>query len=499
MSIENTVQQFNQKVSHISALNGALGLIHWDGATGAPKASIDMRSRNIGILGGEAFKMSVDPAFKELVKEICDNKDEVDSVTYETARLYLKDIEKTEKIPPQEMQAYMELRSKSQQVWEEAREKDDFNLFAPYLKKVYEYAIKFAEYTGYKDHPYNAVLDMFEEGITVADLDAFFAELKETIVPLLKRIQKEGRTLRTDFLSRKYDIEAQKKLNMELLDLIGFDLNRGMMKESAHPFTLNLNVNDVRLTTRYIEDQMASAIFSTFHEGGHGIYEQNIDTKYDGTPVANGTSMGIHESQSRFFENVLGRSEALWQYLYPTVQKAFPEQLGDVTAEEFYLGINNAKASLIRVEADELTYSLHIMIRYEIEKGLFEGSIDMDRLPEIWNAKYEEYLGITPPSDADGVLQDVHWSDGLIGYFPSYALGNAYASQFVHKMEEELDLDALMAEGNYQPICDWLKREIHQFGSTQSPKEIIERVTGEPLNAKYFTDYLKKKFEKIYF
>lgn len=500
MALQETIEKFKEKIHHITALGNSVSLMHWDGATGAPKNGVDYRSRNIGLISSEIFKMSItDDGMKDMINELYEHKEELDDLTYLCVKYYKEEIEKLKKIPPEDYRRYMELKVKASHVWEEAREKSDFNMFAPYLQQIVDYNKKFISYRGYVDHPYNTLLDDYEKGMTIDILDEFFNELKATIVPLVKKINTEGRQINADLLFQNYDKEGQEKLSYSILKRMGFDLDSGMLKESAHPFTLSLNIKDVRITTRYLANNVASAMFSTLHEGGHGLYEQNIDIKYEGTPIAEGTSMGIHESQSRFYENILGRNYYLWTYLYPELQGIFKDQLGQVSLEDFYLAINKAEPSLIRVEADELTYSLHIMVRYEIEKGLMDGSILVEDLPQVWNEKYKEYLGIEPSHDGEGVLQDVHWSDGLFGYFPSYALGNAFASQFAHVMEKSLNIDSLLEEGNFQPINDWLKEQIHQYGKSETPEEILKRVTGEGLNPRYFTDYLHEKYSKIYF
>ncbi|WP_242985312.1 carboxypeptidase M32 [Vallitalea okinawensis] len=500
MSLEKKITAFRERMDYINTLSNAVALMHWDGATGAPKNGINYRSKNIGILSSEIFQKSVlDTEMKNLVYELYDQKEELDEVILANVKDYKESIEKLEKIPAAEYRAFSELKVKAEHVWEEALEKSDFKIFEPYLKELVDYTKKFIDYREYTGHPYNALLDDYEKGITVDDLDAFFGQLKDTIVPLVKRIQSEGRKIDASFITKKFSIEGQEEFSNYLLGLIKFDLDSGMLKESTHPFTMGIDVKDVRITTRYYENLLTSSLFSTLHEGGHGIYEQNIDEKYAGTPVCDGTSMGIHESQSRFYENILGRSLSFWEFTYPKLKEIYPEELKDISLEDYYLAINEAKPSLIRVEADELTYALHVMVRYEIEKGLIDGSIEVKNLPEIWNDKYEEYLGIRPCNDAEGVLQDVHWSDALFGYFPSYALGNAYSCQFTHEMSKSLDIDALLKEGNFEPINDWLRENIHQYGKTLTPKEIVKNVTGEELNAQYLIDYLTDKFNSIYF
>lgn len=291
--------------------------------------------------------------------------------------------------------------------------------------------------------------------------------------------------------------ENQKKVSNYLAEYLGFDFNKGVISESTHPFTLTVNNDDVRITTRYIEELPLSSIFSTIHETGHAIYEQGISNDLKETILADGTSMAIHESQSRFYENIIGRSKTFWIKIYENLKNEY-KFLENISIEEFYKGINSVQPSLIRVEADELTYSLHIMIRYEIERGIFDGKYEIKDLPKIWNEKMKEYLGIGPKNDGEGVLQDVHWSCGLIGYFPSYALGNAYSAQIYNKMKEELNIEKILLDGDMEKIKCWLHKKIHQYGKLKTPKELIEEITGEDLNPKYYIDYLKEKYLKIY-
>lgn len=341
---------------------------------------------------------------------------------------------------------------------------------------------------------YDVLLEDFEPGFPMAVLDPFFSQLKEVILPLLKKANERAPQIPDDFLFFYYPIEKQKAFNEYLLDYLGFDRKRGVMAESAHPFTTNLHKSDVRITTHYYPNMLASAIFSTIHECGHALYEQGISDELSQTPIGGGASCAMHESQSRFYENMLGRSLAFWKPLYGKLQESFPEQLNSVSLETFVASINKAVPGLVRTESDELTYCLHIIIRYELEKKLVDGNLSVEELPKAWNDLYEKYLGIRPANDAEGVLQDIHWSQGSLGYFPSYALGNAYAAQIYHQMKKELNPDALMEEGKLSVITDWLHEHIHQYGETYEARELLKRVTGEDFNPQYYFDYLQEKF-----
>ncbi|WDV45945.1 carboxypeptidase M32 [Clostridiaceae bacterium M8S5] len=498
MDFKIAKERFEELLIKLRALEYASATIYWDSATGAPKKGAGERAKTLGVLSGEVHNVMTCDDMVQCLKLLDENKDKLDKITYATLNKIKREYDQMAKIPKDEFAQYSELRSLAGQVWEDAKEKSDFTLFEPYLEKIFKYQRKFVEYRGYDGNPYNVLLDDYEPGMNVDILDDFFNSLREKIVPLVKRIKESGKKIRTDFTNRSFNVEKQKEFSKYLLDILGFDFEAGMFKESVHPFTLNLNPYDVRLTSHFTKNILLSGIYGTIHECGHALYEQDIDKDLVGSSVATGVSMGIHESQSRAYENVIGRNINFCGFIYPKLKELFTDKLQDVTLKEFYEGVNEVKPSLIRIEADELTYSLHIMVRYEIEKKLINKEIEVKDLPEIWNKKMNEYLGVSPDNDADGVLQDVHWSDGLIGYFPSYALGNAYASQFVNAMKKDINFNNALKEGNFKAIKDWLTEKIHKYGSTKMPNDILKDVTGEGLNPKCFIEYLKDKYEKIY-
>lgn len=498
LNIQETIKSFMAYQERIKALKNASSLIHWDAATGAPKKAGEDRAKMQGIISGEIFTLSTSEEMKTYL-EVLEGVSDLDDITLSLVKYCKDQYNKFTKIPKEEYQSFSELCANATDVWEKAKKAADFNQFSPYLEKIVDYTRKFIEYREYKDHPYNTLLHDYEPDMTVEKLDQFFSELKAKIVPLVKKVKKDGKEIRTDFLKNTYPIENQAKFSNYILNQIGYDFDRGMLRESAHPFTLGFGPNDVRITTHYYSNNVVSSIFSSIHEGGHAIYEQNVSQNLSSTLLAEGTSMGIHESQSRFFENMLGRSLSFWKYFYPKLVEYFPTQLGEVSLEEFYEGINYSSPSLIRIESDELTYSLHIMIRYEIEKALMENTVDVKELPKLWSQKHEEYLGLTPSDDSEGVLQDIHWSDGSFGYFPSYALGNAYAAQFENTMKKTLDINQLLENGDFSKINAWLRDHIHQYGRMLNPNQILQKSTNEDLNPKYFMDYLEKKYSKIYF
>lgn len=496
--INGAIHRFKEAQGKIKALNYATSMLFWDASTGAPKSGADARSKSIGTMSGFLYQLTVNDQLDQDLTLLMANLETLDEITSVSVKEAKKEYDKLTKIPMDEFQAYNELISKSAMVWEDAKEKSDFKMFEPYLEKVINYLLKFADYRGYEGHPYNLYIDDFEPGMSVDQLNTFFDELRARVVPLLKKISDKQLEIETGFLKRSYPKSLQDQVSRHLLGLMKFDLERGLLKESVHPFTMGVDIDDVRLTTHYYENDFASAMLSTAHEGGHAIYEQNIDRKLQPTLLATGTSNGIHESQSRIYENNFCKSHAFISYFLPYLKSVFPDQLEDVNVETFYKGLNKVEPSFIRIEADELTYSLHIMIRYEIELGLIDGTIKVKDLPSVWNQKVKDYLGIVPSNDAEGVLQDVHWSEGLFGYFPTYALGSAYAAQLAHYMQRDVDIEACLAKGDFEPLTKWLNEKVHQYGALKKPNELIELITGERLNSKYYCDYLEEKFSKVY-
>ncbi len=491
-------QQFLDYVKKISAYSEATGLMFWDLRTGAPKKGIAQRSEVIGILSSEAFEMSVSEEMKEYISLFAEDN-EAPPIIKKMAQECKKTYDLNKKIPAEEYKEYVILKSQAESVWEEAKEKSDFSLFQPYLEKLVAKEKKFIGYWGAHDKKYDTLLDQYEPGMTVEILDKVFGEFKQRVIPLVRRIAEEGDKPETVFLFKEFPKDKQRDFSLEVLRKMGYDFDSGRLDETVHPFAIGLNTGDVRVTTKYDEKDFRTAVFGTIHEGGHALYEQNISEELTGTLLASGTSMGIHESQSLFYENFVGRNFSFWKHHFPLLQEYAAEQFSNVTVEDFYRAINESKPSLIRIEADELTYALHIMIRYEIEKGLFDGDYEVKDLPGIWNDKYEEYLGIRPGNDAEGVLQDVHWAGGSFGYFPSYALGYMYAAQFKNAMLKDLPhFDELLEKGDMEPIREWLTKNIHVHGKMKKPLEILQDVTGEGLNPNYLADYLEEKYSVIY-
>ncbi|WP_071663451.1 carboxypeptidase M32 [Francisella frigiditurris] len=497
MNIKQALESLNNILSEKKKYNHAISLMHWDLETEAPKNSVNTTSEVIGFFSQKNYEImnseELDKSLQILNKDIND----LDEISRRIVYLTTKDKVKLSKIPKEEYVEYTKLISQAQNIWAEARRNNDFVIFAPYLEKIIKYQKKYVNYIGYVNHPYDVLLDDYEEGMTVAKLDPFFNGLREKIVPLLDKIKKQPQ-VRVDFLKQSYSVEKQKQFSRDVAKYLGFNFDSGLLKESAHPFTLNFNKYDVRMTTRYMEKLFASSIFSTIHETGHAMYEQNIGDDIYNTTLGTGVTLGIHESQSRFYENLVGKNKSFWVNQYSNLQNLFSDNLSEVSLEEFYKGINSVEPGFIRVEADELTYPLHILIRYEIEKEIFEKDISVNDLPKLWNRKYEEYLGISPKNFKEGILQDVHWSAGLFGYFPTYALGTVYASQIFSAMNEKIDINQCLEKGDLSSILKYLNQNIHQYGSFKTADEIIYNLSGEYLNPNHYIDYLEKKFNSIY-
>lgn len=500
MKYESVVQALEalQKLSKTyMAYTHAMGVIELDAATAAPAGSWEGRGVTTGILSEVMYNLIADPANGELIAYLQEHSDALDAVQLRELEVLNKNYEQMNRIPAEEFVDFTVLCNDAQANWERAKKEDDFSLFQPYLEKIIAYQRKFAGYYNPNVPAYDALLNEYEEGMTMGVLDVFFSELRTAIVPLVEKIRSREMKI-YDFEQRSYPADIQKKFSDFLMEVMELDRNYCGIAESEHPFTTNFNSKDVRITTHYYEDNFLSSMFSVVHEGGHALYELGAEEKYDHTLLSGGTSMGIHESQSRFYENLIGRSKAFASYVLPKLQELFPEQMADTDADAFYHAINRVEPSFIRVEADELTYCLHIMVRYELEKQMISGSLEVKDVPEAWNRLYREYLGVEVPSDAKGCLQDVHWSFGNLGYFPSYALGSAYGAQMLAVMQQELgDVFTDVEKGDLTRVTGWLREHIHKYASFKKPGQVFEDACGK-FDAKYYTDYLKKKYTELY-
>ena len=495
--MEASVGRLKETEAKIAALNHAMGLLYTDGVTIAPKASSEGRAHTMGILSGMQYEVQAAEEFFSLLKELDEKKEELDAQTRREVKVLLREAERTRKIPADEYIAYAELVSRAQDAWERAKHENRYALFSPYLQEIVAFNRREAQLWAPEKDPYDVLLDTYEEGLAMDVLEPFFETVRAGVVPLLKQITEKG-SRDFAFAHAFYPREKQAILAGKLMELEGVDAGRCALSESEHPFTDSYHNKDVRITTHYYENDFLSSIFSVLHEGGHAIYELGTEDRYNYTALYGGASMGIHESQSRFYENILGRSRAFAGPLLSVCREVFPEQLKGVTEEEFYLAVNRAQPSLIRTEADELTYPLHIMVRYEIEKRLIHGEMEADAVPQAWNDLYEEYLGIRPENDSEGCLQDMHWAGGSFGYFPSYALGSAYGAQMLERMEAEIpELWASVAKGDLSPVTAWLREKIHRHSAFYPPQQLVDEVCGG-LQAECYVNYLKNKFSSVY-
>ncbi|MBE3595693.1 MAG: carboxypeptidase M32 [Hydrogenibacillus sp.] len=498
MNLEQAKQIVFETIDTLFHLNAASALMGWDMQTMLPKGGVADRAETMGYFGAEQQRLLTAPVFLEALSVLKEAGAELSELERRMVVVLNRDAERLRKIPPERYRAFHVLVAKGESIWREAREKNDFELFLPTLSEIIAMTREFIDYWGAGAHPYDVLLDHYEPGLTVEKVDALFHPLQEGLVRLLEML-KGGKAPSRAFVRGSFAVERQKTLSLKISEALGFDYTYGRLDTSAHPFTVGIAPTDVRITTRYFEDDPFSSLFSTIHEAGHGIYEQRLPQDLKRYGLMSPVSMSVHESQSRFYENIIGRSFAFWTYATPLFAEAFPEVFAGVDAEDVFRAVNIVEPSLIRVEADEVTYNLHIILRYELEKQLFSGALEAKDLPEAWNASMQTLLGLVPPDDARGVLQDVHWSSGLFGYFPSYALGNIYAAMLYEALRRDLpDFDRLVAEGEFAPIRAWMTEHVHAYGNRIDPLELLERATGRAPDVEPLLRYLEDKIRRVY-
>ncbi len=498
MEINQAIEKLYKLQAKLSAYNHASALIYYDGVTAAPKGTAANRGQTLSVLSEEQYILSTGKETVELLEFLDEHKAELSEKDARIVYLALKDIRDMQKIPMDEFVAYQQLLVEADDVWHTAKETDNFDLYCPILEKIFETEKRFAGYCAPEKHPYDYCLDKYENGLTMEKCDEFFAALKSRLVPLIKKIS-EKQQVSDKCLWGEFDESAQEKFSYDLMKTMGIDLNHCGLATTEHPFTISFGSHhDVRITTHYFKDNFASSMYSVIHEGGHALYDMGSADDLAYTLLDGGVSMGIHESQSRFYENLLGRSREFVSYIFPKLCEYFPEQMKNTTAEDVYKALNLVKPSLIRIDADEVTYCLHVMVRYELEKRVMSGELAVKDLPTEWNKLYKEYLGVEVPNNKQGVLQDSHWSGGSIGYFPSYALGSAYGAQLLRKMKQSVDIDECLRSGNFAPINDWNKENIWKHGRMMDPNDLLEKALGEKFDPFVYTDYLEKKYGEIY-
>ncbi|GHV43773.1 carboxypeptidase M32 [Spirochaetia bacterium] len=527
------LHRIDRECRHLEKVAAAL---QWDQETYLPSGGVEDRSEQLALLQGIAHERLSSPETGQLlaglgsVSDYPRGDEKLPSLERDFLNTLRRNYDRAVKLPPDFVTDAARAEGLSQAAWAQARRNDDFPSFLPHLRSMIDFARRKSEYWGFGGEGkspgghsgdraqggqglsvYDGLLDIYEPGMPAADIGAVFGPLRDRLVSLLKKIklcpppgtsaEAEGRGSPPDtgFLNQDYDVGRQASFNQRLMDYLGFDRNRGRLDISAHPFTASLGSDDVRITTRYFPQNPLSGMFSVIHESGHAFYEMGFPPELRGTCLADGASMAFHESQSRFWENVIGRSRPFWEGLYPILQSYFPGQLGQVPADTFYRALNQVKPSLIRVDADEVSYALHIILRFELEKQLISGELDPEKLPDVWRKYSREYLGLESETDADGVLQDVHWSMGAFGYFPSYALGNLYGLQIAKKLRSDIPgLDSTIAQGKFGEIRSWLGDKVYRWGHRLSPAELLLNITGEKLSAEPFLEYIESKYTELY-
>ncbi len=497
MTIKAARDQLAALQKKMAAYYHAMSLINYDGATTAPKKTADNRAVALSVLSEEVYKLGTSRDTVDLLEFLDAFKDKLPSEEQRMVHLLLEDIRDMQKIPMEEYIAYEELIVKADDVWHRAKLASDFEAFRPYLEQIFETKKRFAGYLAPEKKPYEYWLGKYEEGLTMEACDGFFGKLRERIVPLLAKVAEKPQ-VDDSIRFGDFPTAAQEKLSEFLMDIEGLDPGRVGLSTTEHPFTTSIGSHkDARITTHYHEDDFVSSMYSVLHEGGHALYETGVRDEFAYTALDGGACMSIHESQSRFYENIVGRSRAFCEMIFPKLCELFP-QLKERSSDDFYRAVNKVEPTLIRTEADEVTYSLHVMVRYEIEKRVMAGELEVKDIPAEWRRLYKEYLGIDVPDDRQGCLQDSHWSGGMVGYFPSYALGSAYGAQFFAKIKETVDIDKCVASGDLSPLNDWNREHIWQYGRLYPPVELIEKVFEGHFDPEYYVSYLENKCREIY-
>jgi carboxypeptidase Taq len=493
------LEEYKKIIKESGHLAHAVNLMYWDMQTTAPEGGKEKLSEAITYFSTELFKRNTSDEFYNLVCKLAEPEefDKLDDVMKFDITKTKRDLDKSRRVPQDYYEEYVKTTTNSSMLWPKAKQENNWELYREPLARTIEAVKKYQGYMNPDKKAYDALIDQFEEGMTQETIDRVFGELKEALVPMVNKILAAPQPDHSKF-TMTIPAHKQAQLCKFLVEYMGMDMNRFAQSETEHPFTTSMSINDVRITNHYYENDVISPIFSAIHEGGHAIFEQNVDQKYDGTSGASIDLMGLHESQSRFYENILGRNENFWKPIWPKVLEIVPE-FKDITLEEFVREINHVENSFIRTEADELTYCLHIILRYEIERAIFIDGAKVEDLPRMWNDKTQELLHITPATDAEGILQDMHWSDASFGYFPSYLLGSIYDGMFLEAIEKDLgSVDDILAAGDIKKITKWLNTNIHQFGSTRISSEVLDKVCGKELSAAPLIRHFKEKYSKIY-
>jgi carboxypeptidase Taq len=495
------LQELKAILAEVTDLSRAAAVLEWDQETYMPPGGVESRSEQLSTLVRLSHVRFISDDVGRLLGEL---EDELggrpfDSDEASLLRVTRRDYDQARKLPPDLIAEAARAGSVARPVWEKARRDENFGLFAPYLEKNVELNRRIADALGYQDRPYDALLDRSEPGMTTAELEAIFAELKRAIVPLIADIARNADAVDDRVLYRGFDPDLQVSYAYEVVKRLGYDMERGRQDISTHPFSTAFGPGDVRITTRVSRDFFNECLFGSIHESGHAMYNQGMGPNIDRTPLWGGASPGVHESQSRLWENLIGRSRAFWTHFYPSLRSTFPEPLSGVDEEGFYRAVNRSYPSFIRVEADEITYNMHVLLRFELENEMLEGTLKVKDLPEAWNARFKSYLGLNVPNDREGALQDIHWSAVSFGIFPGYTIGNLVGAQLMEKIRADIsDLDAQIEKGEFTALLSWLRRNVHRHGRKFTPNELLERATGKPLTAAPWIAYVQRKFGALY-
>ena len=492
------LNKLKEIIGEVSDLNHAASVLGWDQQVNMPPMGGEARGQQLATLGKISQEKFISDEMGRLLEDLQKEYTDADSDEGAMIRVAARNYDKAKRVPPEFISEQAMAASKALEAWVEARSKSDFSIFLPFLEKNVELVKKYVSFFPAIDHPYDVLLDDYEPGMKTSEVKEIFSNLRPKQVQLLKAIS-EAKQVQDKFLHKKYNEEKLWAFSEKIISKFGYDFNRGRQDKAPHPFETSFSVNDVRITNRYEANNPMATLFSAMHECGHALYELGVNPAYERTSLENGTSLAVHESQSRMWENLVGRSLPFWEHFYSDLKKTFASQLDGVNVKSFYKAINKVEPSFIRVNADEATYNMHIMLRLEIEIGMVDGSIRIKDLPEIWNTNMKEYLGITPPNDAQGVLQDIHWSYGSIGYFSTYALGNIVSAQLWEKINKDIyNLEEQIRKGKFEQLREWLREKIHVFGHKYDPQDIVQKVTGSKIDSAAYVRYLTKKYSDIY-
>lgn len=492
------LDQLKKRLRTVYCLREASALLSWDQETGMPPGAAGARAEQLSALSEAAHDLFVADETGELLEAAAQEIQDPEGEDAHLVRRARREFQRETRLPRELVSELAEATSRAQGVWARAKGQQDFSLFAPELTRVLDLTRQVAGCHGYEEHPYDALLEGYEPGMRTSRLRPLFQGLRGRLVELVRRVA-EAPQLDDAPLRQVFEVSRQREYVQGLAGALGYDFNRGRIDQSEHPFCISMSTRDVRITNAFDEDFLGRSIFGTLHETGHALYEQGSPERFLHGPLEGGCSMGVHESQSRLWENLVGRGRAFWVHHYPGLVATFPQQLSRFSLDDFHRAINRVQPSLVRVEADEVTYNLHIMLRFELELALLEGSLQVREIPEAWNAAMQEYLGLVPPHDGLGCLQDVHWSLGLFGYFPTYTLGNLLAAQLWERIQSDLPgVEEELEAGNLEALRGWLGEKVHSWGARLTPEELIRQATGRDLEPEPFLTYLEKKFGALY-